>query len=501
MTADSQPEPLAVNQKRTTFAGDVARLVTGTTIAWAVVILASPLLTRLYTPESFGLLALFTSITGILGAVACLRYESAIMLPRTDAEAANLLAVSLLFPLLVALAAAAVLAVAAGPLLAALNAPELSPYLWLAPVSVFISGVFAALNYWNSRTRHFTRLSVARVGSAATTASATLGFGYAGHATSGTLIGASVGGQAVATAVLGGQILRDDHRVFRHAIRAREMLAGMKRYRDFPRYSTWAALLDNLALQLPTLLLAAFFSPAVVGFYALGHRVLSMPMSLVGSAIGQVFFQRAAQGRHDGTLTTVVVAVFRRLVVFSICPFLLLILIGPDVFALVFGPGWREAGLYASILAPWTMVMLVSSPLSPLLAVLERQRTGLLFHAALISSRVVSLLIGGNVESVVIALTLCAASGAAIGLWKLIYTLNLVGISVSQVLLQIARTLLLAVMFISPALALRLAAVATPHTIILVGGLGVTLYYLFMGARDPQIVAVVRRIRALRTGA
>ena len=51
----------------------------------------APVITRLYGPEAFGLLALFTSITASPGSIACMRYEMAIMLPKTDKEATNLL--------------------------------------------------------------------------------------------------------------------------------------------------------------------------------------------------------------------------------------------------------------------------------------------------------------------------------------------------------------------------------------------------------------------------
>src|SRR5690554_2501445 len=82
--------------KPSAFATDVLKLVTGTTLAQIIVVLTSPLLTRLYGPEAFGFYALFASITGILGVIACMRYELAIMLPKTDEEAANLLGLSLL---------------------------------------------------------------------------------------------------------------------------------------------------------------------------------------------------------------------------------------------------------------------------------------------------------------------------------------------------------------------------------------------------------------------
>jgi len=153
------PEP----SRSTSFATDVLKLVTGTTFAQVITILASPLLTRLYGPEAFGFLALFTSITSIIGVVACMRYEMAIMLPKTDEEAANLLGLCLLCVAVVSGLTVPALYFGGDAILSMLRAPGLEPYLILVPVFVFISGVFLALNYWNSRTKHFGRLSVARV--------------------------------------------------------------------------------------------------------------------------------------------------------------------------------------------------------------------------------------------------------------------------------------------------------------------------------------------------
>ena len=78
------------------FASDILKLVSGTAFAQIITILASPILTRLYSPEAFGFLAIFISITSIVGVIACMRYELAIMLPKSDEKAANLLALCLL---------------------------------------------------------------------------------------------------------------------------------------------------------------------------------------------------------------------------------------------------------------------------------------------------------------------------------------------------------------------------------------------------------------------
>jgi lipopolysaccharide exporter len=406
--------PSAQSPKKTSFAGDVAKLVSGTTIAQFLGILIAPILTRLFAPEAFGVAALFTSITSILGVIACMRYELSIMLPKSDTDAANLLGVSLLFATLIALLTVPVVLWGRAPILRLVNEPLLGAYLWMVPVAVFILGVFHALNYWNSRTRRFGRLSIARVTSSVTTATAKVGGGMAGYATGGTMIAAGVVGQAVATGVLAGQIWRDERKLFRQAIRWREMRVGLKRYRRFPLLDAWSALLNTVSWQLPALMLSAFFSSTVVGYYALGFRILHLPMDLVGQSIGQVFFQRAAEARVEGKLAPLVGAVFHRLVLVSFFPMLLLAIIGKDLFMVVFGATWAEAGVYAQILALWAFFYFVSSPISTLFSVLERQDFGLKVNAAILLSRGASLAVGGYMGDARIALALFAGTGVVL---------------------------------------------------------------------------------------
>jgi len=82
--------------------------------------------------------------------------------------------------------------------------------IFLVPVSVFLSGSFQALSYWNTRNRHFGRQSVARISASLATTGAQLGSGIAGYATGKSLIVASLLGSAVSTLILGWQIWRDE---------------------------------------------------------------------------------------------------------------------------------------------------------------------------------------------------------------------------------------------------------------------------------------------------
>ena len=123
------------------FARSVSVLAGGTAAGQLIVIAASPILTRLYTPEDFGLLAVYAGILGILGVIANLRYQLAIPLPDSDEDAASIAALSLLVVVLITVLAAIAVWLFGAELVHLLNTPALETYLWLVPVGIFLVGI------------------------------------------------------------------------------------------------------------------------------------------------------------------------------------------------------------------------------------------------------------------------------------------------------------------------------------------------------------------------
>jgi len=423
-------------RRKSSFARDVFKLASGAAFAQLLSMLATPILTRLYAPDAFGILAVFLSIIAVPGEIACLGYDRAIVLPEKDEEAANLLVTSLGFVALVTGLSIVVIWLGTGTITRLLRAPELAPYMWLVPPSILLTGVFTALSQWTTRSKRFGQLSIARISNTTITTGMPLGAGLLGYATSLSLIVGYTFGTLAAMLWLALRVLRSDIGLFRHDLHKQDILSRVKRYRKFPLYDTPATLLNSISWQLPTFFLTAFFSPAVTGFYALGNRVLRLPMNLLGSSLGQVFYQRATEDHQQGILPVFVESTFGRLVSYGLFPMLILAIIGRDLFTVVFGSQWAEAGTYTQILSIWTFFWFVSSPLSTLYYVLEKQDFFLKLNVAIIVTRAVSLGIGGYLGSARLALALFAASGivvygylglfivAASGVpWKRIFTI------------------------------------------------------------------------------
>jgi O-antigen/teichoic acid export membrane protein len=478
----------SVAEKRS-FLGDVLKLAGGTGSAQVLGILAALFTARLFTPSAFGVAALFASITNLVMIISTLRYELAIMLPEQDEESVNSAGVSVLFVLLIS-AAVGGLAWASSDLLPQLlKAPDLHRYLWLLPVNVFFGGLFSVLNRWNSRQKCFTRLMMVQIVNAACTAVAQVGWGLAGRNSGGYLIGAAILGLAASTSMLALLTWRDNGRLFLDNVRWNSVVAALKRYRRFPKYSTAKALLDVVAWQMPVWFLSSGFSTAVVGRYALGTKLLHMPMNLIGNNVAIVFFQRAARAKHEGRLAQAVESSFRCLAGLSLFPCLLVALTGNDLFVVSFGRTWAEAGVYAQILSVWICVWFMSSPLGMLLDVLEKQALHLRLSILNVVTRFAALGLGMMTHSPRMMLALLAVCGVLVYGYYGVVILKHSGLSPWKMLPIIIKYVL---RFVPAGIVILALRYLSAPSIVMVAAAGMMLvaYYLYVLTTEPEMLGL-----------
>ncbi|MFZ2361126.1 MAG: oligosaccharide flippase family protein [Anaerolineae bacterium] len=469
------------------FAGHVLKLVGGTTAAQVITLLTAPIISRLYAPEAFGTLSVFVALVGSIGVVVCLRYEFAILLPERHEEAANVAAVCLLATLLTSALTALALWLWGEWLLSLLKAPGLARYLWLMPLSLLIQGVIQTATYWTIRNKQFGRVSAARVSASTTTSAVPIALAGVGKAGTSALIGSWVAGILVSALVLASTTLRNSGLLFRNSIRRSAIRESISRYRKFPLVDSWSAFINTLSWQLPTLMLSAFFATTVVGYYSLANRIILLPLTLVGHAISQVFFQQGAELRtRPGALTHAVEMVFRRLVALGLLPALILTILGQELFIVVFGAAWAEAGLYTQILAPWMFFLVISSPLSNLFIILERQELLLIVQVLVFISRVIALLVGGRLGNVYLTLALWSISGAVIYGGLSMWNLRMAGVSLRSAGRVIVRFAGIGLVFGAALLGLKAWLGASIFLLIALVPLAAA-YYLVAAREDPAL--------------
>ncbi|MDI6698942.1 MAG: oligosaccharide flippase family protein [Candidatus Saccharicenans sp.] len=348
-------------------------LAGGSALGQAITILVSPILTRLYSAEEFGVFGVYASMLGIITVVASLRYEYAIPLPEDDQTAANVLALCFMLLLGMSLLSWVVVWKLGEQIVAWASVPKLKPYLWLVPLGMLGAGTYQILNYWAVRKRDFPNLARTRLSRGVARAALQVGVGFVHSGPVGLLLG-QLAGETAGSASLGLSAWRKDRAPFK-AVSLRAICHAGARYKRFPFFSSWADLLEGLGLQLPQLLFAAFYGAEVAGWFALGQRVIAAPLNLVGDSVAQVYFGEASRlPREDPkSIRQLYLKLTARLALIGGLPVAVLCALAPWFFTIVFGPGWKTAGRYVQIMGPMFAVRFAIIPLSHTMNILERQ--------------------------------------------------------------------------------------------------------------------------------
>lgn len=350
------------------------RLTLATIIGQSCLLLASPILTRLYSPEDFGVLAVFASVIGIVSVFATLRYHLALPVALDQLSALSLAVGSIVLTLLAG-AVVGLLAIAGlgvlfsnGP--TAINTIPPGYYA----VGVISIGLFQVVSHWSIRDRNYSGLARARIVQAVSAVSAQVILGLLVAGPMGLLTG-QVLGQGMGMFRLAREAVKDQISIIRK-VTPLTVVQALNAYRRYPLYSAPAALLTNTNLQLLPLILAAAYSPELVGLYALGARLIKAPLQILGNSVSQIYL--AELGARIAKSPKRLAQLFRR-TTFSLAaigapPLLLLALFAPTIFELIFGLEWRQAGQYTRLLVPMYLVQFIVSPISQTLNALQRQR-------------------------------------------------------------------------------------------------------------------------------
>ena len=403
------------------FVRNVFVLMGGTTLAMIIPTIVSPLLTRLYTPHDFGVFALYVSIVSVIAVPITGNYDPAIMLPQKDEDAFNLIGVCLTASLSVGVVLL-VLSLAFGHEAGtALGNRYISPWLWLVPFTAFLMGIQQTLSYWANRKRQFKRLGANRVIESVVTPAVNLAVGLRSWGVGG-LIAGLLGGKAAATWMLGRGVWQETRKE-RLGLSRKTMVEQGKRYSDFLFYSAPTSFLDVLALQIPVLLLTKFFSPAMVGLFALTTRVIGAPLLLVGKCIEQVYYQWISEAAHRGAdLRFYVMQVAKYLLLIVSGPVIATVLFSPILFRVVFGARWEAAGEYARILVFPLAIKFIVSPLAAIMPASGNIRLGSVWKMIYFSSSAVVLFVAAHFGSKTF---LCVYGGHEILLYAFYFSLIL----------------------------------------------------------------------------
>ena len=379
------------------FAQNVAIIASGTAGAQAIAILLSPVITRLYGPEAFGLLGIFTSLTIILSTIISLCYPIAIVLPKEDDEAKGLawlsfyIALSISFLLLIALF------LWADGLLDLVGAQEIAPFALFIPLFLIFSATTQIAQQWLIRKKMFYIYAKSAVYQAVLVGCAKIGLGIINPAAAILIIVYSFGQLFVTfSLLLNIQKQESSANHSYHPKPSTNQLTHLaQRYSDFPLYRSPQVFINAISQNLPVLLLASLFGPLFAGFYTLAKSVLAQPTNLISHSLGNVFYPHASEAfRRNKNLTPLLIKATAYLALVGIIPYGLIIGIGPQAFEFVFGIEWRSAGEYARWLSLMLFFGFINRPSVMIVPIIGEQKLLLIYEIASTGIKILALYLG-----------------------------------------------------------------------------------------------------------
>jgi O-antigen/teichoic acid export membrane protein len=356
------------------------QLLGGTTISQFIPAIVSPILTHLYTPTDFGVFALTYGILVVASAVACLRYELAIVLPPNHKEALQVIAACMGICVgMVVLSALLCLAFWAwSPSRSAAGLAV--PLMAMVPVGILLMGLQAVAQLWCVRVLKFGVISTALLFQATMTAAVQVGLGAIWGSNPYFLIIGMQVGLFFSLTVFAHLLLSTILPLLRQELSAFGIRDALKRYVRFPIYAAPYVFATQVASRLTLLILAGFATTSSVGQFALAQRVIYLPVPIILGTASQIFFSRAARCMDDPRLPIFV----RRAVLAATLMFGPLFVFGflfaEPVFRTLFGRNWTEAGRFAAVLAGPSMLITLTSWLDRIYDIIGRQRLALILQ-------------------------------------------------------------------------------------------------------------------------
>lgn len=378
------------------FIKNILTIAKGAVISQAILVLATPLLTRIYNPKDFGELALFVSIASIAGGILTLKFEQAIILPKKDGDAMGLFFLTFIIPLAIGIISI--------PVFFVLYFFVKIKFLYaLLPLGIIGIAVVSAFQGWFSRKKHFKIVSKAAVINSFFNVGVSLLISFLVFIGSGKLIIGYISGFIFSIIFYLFLFFRSRYwRLFLANIQRglKYYIQLIIEYRQFPFYVVLVSLLGTLSYQIMPILLDRFFSVQDVGYYSLANRILVLPTILIGTAVGDVFRVEIAKRKNNNEIIMPLFkATVQKLMLGGFFIYGFFIFVSPIAFRLVFGEKFRLSGEYAQLLSVAVFGQFLMIPFNYVYIVLNRMNAYFIFQLFLVILPVLSVFTAAYIYS------------------------------------------------------------------------------------------------------
>lgn len=425
------------NPFQSEFYGNIFNLFSGMFLARLFPALFALIIVRIYTPENFGIFVLYLTIASVLSILGTGKYEHAIILTDSGEQKRHLFQLSQKINL--AFNGIVFISVLLYIIIAGIENSHRILMLLLIPLYSFFLGAVQVIRNIFISYKRFGNLSVLEIFRSILTGSLQCLFFI--WPETGLFLGAVIA-QAVVFFWYSFKLPETrGFRIKRFSAAEKEL---MQRYINFPKFSVASETFNFVSSQLPIFMIKPFFGETMLGLYSFSHRYISVPIQLISISISRVYIQKAQSLKSKKEeLAELTLSLFKRQF-WGIIPFGILGLWGTEIFGFLFGSEWEFSGYLAQLISPWLFMVMLSSPLSSILIVFEKQKFSMFYNVSLLAVRILSLLAGGLIfKDISWAIGLYSATGFLFFAFLGIYSLKLAGVNFSRVMFFIVKMILI----------------------------------------------------------
>ncbi|NBJ70850.1 MULTISPECIES: lipopolysaccharide biosynthesis protein [Clostridia] len=354
----------------------VISLTSGSFFAQTLTILASPLLTRIFSPQELGVYTLVLTAEGLFAGIICGRYDVSIVYEQDENKVFALIKSSSLITFFLSL----IISISYGSYYFIFN-EEYSSY-WYAIVFIFFMLLFNGLNRileaYNNRKKEYKVITTVYIIKTLIQNVGSVALGLLKLSVLGLLFSHTIG-------LLGG-LKKQAKTISLHinkirSVKNNEMKEVLRDHFRQPLYSAPANFANKFSYTSILVFIESLFGLAVLGFYSISYKALGLPLTVISNNVAKVFFQEASS---EFNLTGRFYRSFNKISVFllfiSIPMVVVLFFFSPKVFELVFGEKWKEAGVYVQILAPMFGVRFIVNTVAYGLQIVKKQHLELILQ-------------------------------------------------------------------------------------------------------------------------
>lgn len=383
------------------FLSSISQLTASRSLSFALGLVATPIVARLYLPEHFGIYGLVFAVATWVSAFSALGYYQALPLAEDRGENRALVRLCLWLTLLLLIPITLIFGPGGGLVARLMREPTSAPYLWFVPLLFLLDSLSNIADDALMKERRFGTISLVTFLAINLERLFTILWALAlGASTLGLFVGNVLGiaiGALIALGLVSVIFYRNRPPGGYPKLALKEVA---QKHSQFPKIQMWTSLLKVSAARIPFFMLGLFFGPVTLGYFVFARTIVTLPMRLFGVSVDQVFYPEAAQEWHDsGSVTVSIQKAVKILSIVVVFPLLSLGLLAPLFFNILFGSRWDEAAVLAQLLSLWVFTNILANPFGNVFLIVKRAHLLLWYSAAQLVVAAVTLFLGGWLHS------------------------------------------------------------------------------------------------------